>query len=162
MEITYENIVKWLDGYFNDVRKFQGDIEKVLNLKKYFTDDFDLTMYTPPSQPVKKVMSRDALLVSFVHPGLQENITPKYYVIDIKQMIAVVQFEIQFSDKPTRKKWNPVQASAHYHLKNAKNGDLIISKIQYWTERLPEGIMEIWAARRTEALTKLAVEYFNK
>lgn len=161
MERTYESISKWFDTYFEDVRKNQGDLETVPNLKKYFTQDMELMMYTSPAPPPRKPMSRDALLISFVHPGLQEDITPRKYAIDLKQLIVAVQFEIRFGDKPSGKKWEPLQASAHYHLVAEKNGDLKIRRIYYWTEKLPEDLFEIWAQRRNDALTKHATGFIN-
>ena len=124
MEFTYEGVQKWFDGYFEDVGKNQGDLETVPNLKKYFTSDFELTMYTAPSSSRKISMSRDALLISFVHPGLQEDIVPQCTIIDLKQKIVAVQFEIRFSDKVSGGKWDPVQASAHYHLILDENKDM--------------------------------------
>jgi len=160
MEFTYEMISKWLDIYFDQVCKNQGDLKTVPNLKKFFASDLQLTMHTAPSRaPV--IMSRDALLISFVHPGLQEDILPRCYIIDIKQMIVAVQFEIQFQDEPSGKKWAPLQASAHYHLTADGTGTLQISKIEYWTEALPNDLFDIWAQRRTEALTKHAMVFIN-
>ena len=161
MEITRENILKWFDGYFEDVRKNQGDLKTVPNLKKYFTSDFELTMYTAPSAPPAKSMSRDALLISFVHPGLQEDVVPQYYVVDLKQMIVAVQFEIRFSDRPSGKKWPPLQASAHYHLTVDNNKDLKIRKILYWTEALPADLFEYWGKYREEALTAHALSFIT-
>ncbi len=160
MEFTYENISKWFDVYFEDVRKNQGDLEKVPNLRKYFASDLELMMYTAPS-PASKAMSRDALLLSFVHPGLQEDIAPRYYAIDLEQMIVVVQFEIRFSDKPSEKEWPPIQASAHYHLTTDEKKDLKIRRILYWTETLPADLFEFWAKHRDEALTKYALSFIN-
>ncbi len=159
VEFTYENISKWFDGYFEDVRKNQGDLKTVPNLKKYFASDLELMMYTAPSQSRRKSMSREGLLMSFVHPGLHENITPRYYVLDLKQMIVVVQFEILFEDRPSGKKWPPLQASAHYHLIVDDNKDLKIRRIHYWTEALPEDLFEFWAKRREEALAGYAMSY---
>ena len=113
MEFSYEMISKWFDGYFEQVRRNQGDLEKVPNLKKYFTSDFEFLMHTAPAQASNKPMSRDALLMSFVHPGLQEEILPRTYVIDSRQMRVAVQFEIRFRDEPSGKNWAPIQASAH-------------------------------------------------
>ena len=107
-------------------------------------------------------MSRDDLLVSFIHPGLQEDIYPQHYAIDVGQMIVAVQFEIRFSDKPSGKNWPPIQASAHYHLTVDEHRDLTIRRIEYWTETLPGDLFEVWAARRIEALTKHAVAYINR
>ncbi|MBN2039652.1 MAG: hypothetical protein JW864_06400 [Spirochaetes bacterium] len=161
MEFTYENLLEWFEGYFNDVKIKQGDLESVSYLKKYFSEDFELLMYTSRTSPPAKTMSRDALLMSFVHPGLQEEIDPKHYVIDIKQKIVAVQFEIRFFDKSSGKEWNPIQASAHYHLIFEGNKGIKIKKIQYWTENLPEDVFEYWAKYREEALSKHAINYIN-
>lgn len=162
MELTYENVSRWFDVYFEDVHKSQGNLETVPNLAKYFSPDLELTMYTGPASPPAKCMSRDALLVSFVHPGLFEEIIPKYYAIDLKQMIVVVQFEIRFSDKPSGKIWPPIQASAHYHLETDESSDIRIRSIHYWTEALPGDLFEFWGKYREEALTKLATDYIRR
>lgn len=159
MEFTYESIQKWFDGYFEDVRKNQGDLETVRNLKKYFASDFELTMYTAPSGKIS--MSRDALLMSFVHPGLQEDIAPQSTVIDLQQRIVAVQFEIRFSDKVSGKKWDPIQASAHYHLILDECEGAKIGRIHYWTEALPEDIFKFWSKYREEALARHAMNYIN-
>jgi hypothetical protein len=106
-------------------------------------------------------MTRDALLISFIHPGLQEDIEPRYYAIDMKRMIVAVQFEIRFADEPLEMKWAPLQASAHYHLAIDGSGNLKIRRIYYWTEALPGDLFEIWAKRREEALTKHALSFIN-
>jgi len=161
MEFTYEIISKWFDVYFEQVRKNQGDLATVPNLKRYFASDFEFIMHTAPSHSPGKTMSRDALLMSFVHPGLHEDILPRYYVVDVKQMVVVVQFEIRFRDEPSGKNWAPIQASAHYHLAVDDHRNLMIRKIEYWTEALPEDIFEVWAQRRNEALIKCAMANIN-
>ena len=160
MEFTYEMISKWFDGYFAQVRKNQRTLDTVPNLKKLFTPDFQLIMHTPPSQS-PLIMSRDALLISFIHPGLQEDIVPGCYVIDTRQMVTAVQFEILFHDAPSGKKWPPIQASAHYHLVVDDNKNLQIRRIEYWTEVLPNDVFEIWAQRRSDALTTHALAFIN-
>jgi hypothetical protein len=161
MEWTYDTIAEWFDVYFEDVRKNQGDLETVPNLRKYFSADLELTMYTAPSSPPAKSMSRDELLISFVHPGLYEDIRPKHYAIDVPRMIVAVQFEIRFIDKPSQTEWPPLQASAHYHLTVDKNGDLKIRRIYYWTEALPKDLFDFWARRREEALNRHALSFIN-
>jgi hypothetical protein len=136
MDFAYDQISIWLDGYFEDVRRYQGDLETVPNLKKYFAADLELVMHTAPSSPLQ--MSRDALLLSFVHPGLQEDIMPRHYVIDVMQMIIAVQFEINFSDQPSGNKWPPLQASAHYQLIVDEDKILKIKKSITGRERSPE------------------------
>jgi len=159
MEPTYEMVSKWFDAYFGQVCKKQGNLETVVELKKFFAPDFELRMHTAPSQ-APRTMSRDALLMSFVHPGLQEDILPQQYVIDLKQKIVAVQFEIRFHDEASGKNWAPIQASAHYHL-TPGDGDPKIRRIEYWTGTLPEDLFDIWAQRRTEALTGHAQAYIS-
>ena len=161
MDVTYENLLKWFENYFDDICKYQGDLKTVPKLKKYFAPDLELTMYSVPSPKPRNPMTRDSLLMSFVHPGLQEDLIPNYYSIDEKQLIVVVQFEIRFSDKPSGKKWEPLQASAHYHLKVDENKEIKIRKINYWTEPLPEDLFEYWSKHRDEALAEYAMGYIN-
>ena len=161
MELTYENISKWFDAYFEVVRTSQGNLETVPNLRKYFTDDMEVMMYTSPSPPPRKPMTRDALLISFIHPGLQEDILPRHYAIDVKQLIVAVQFEIRFADRPSETTWAPLQASAHYHLVIDESLNLKIRRIYYWTEALPGDLFDIWAKRREEALKKHALSFIN-
>jgi len=106
-------------------------------------------------------MSRDALLLSFVHPGLQEDIVPQSYVVDLKQMAVAVRFEIRFRDIPSGKSWPPLQASAHYHLAVDESKELIIRRIHYWTEALPGDLFEFWGKHRDEALAAHALRYLN-
>jgi hypothetical protein len=161
MEWTYENIAKWFENYFEDVCRFQGSLETVPKLMKYFSADMELTLYNAPSTPPALSMSRDELLISFVHPGLQEDIAPKHIAIDVGKMIVAVQFEIRFADRPTGTKWRPIQASAHYHLSVDANRDLKIARIFYWTEALPEDLFGFWAEHRDRALRDCALNYIR-
>jgi len=159
MDLSYDCISKWFDTYFEDVRRYQGNLETVPQLKKYFAADFELMMHTAPSGPLR--MSRESLLLSFVHPGMQEDITPCHYAIDMKQMIIAVQFEINFSDRPSGNKWPPLQAGAHYQLIVDDDKIPKIKRVDYWTQTLPPDLLELWTKRRDEALAKFALGYIN-
>jgi hypothetical protein len=107
----------------------------------------------------KQPSSREQLLLSMVHPGLHEELTPREYVIDLKRMVVVVQFQLQFTDEPSGRVWPAKQASCHYHLVLDKNKDLKIKKIVYFTERSSPDetesqaeLMEIWKKYREQAL----------
>jgi hypothetical protein len=162
MEVTYENLKEWFDAYFEDVNKNQGPIEVVSNLRKYFTEDFEFWMYTAPSF-VKVPLSREGLLLLLVHPNLHEKFTLQYYVIDVKQMMVVVQFEVRFTDQTSGQTWPPKQASAHYHLVLDEKKGLMIKKIQYWTQsHAPEvmaSLYKLWNEYREKALADLATNY---
>jgi hypothetical protein len=163
MEVTYEGLVAWFDSYFEACNKNQGPIETVANLKKYFTDDFKFWMFTPPAF-IKPPLSREELLMTFVHPGLHEALAPNYYAIDVQKMIVVVQFEIRFADEVSGETWPPLQASAHYHLVPDEGQGLRIAMIKYWTETSKAdlgGLFNLWGACKEKALVRLATEYFE-
>jgi hypothetical protein len=164
MILTYEKATAWLDAYFEDVKRYQGALETVPYLLKYFTADLEFWMYTGrPS--MRRPLSRDELLILFVHPGLHEALTPHYYAIDVTKMISIVQFEIRFVDQIAGKVWPTKQASAHYHLTFGDEETLKIKKIQYWTESHPPEVFsdmyDFWAAYREKALVELATNYMN-
>jgi hypothetical protein len=155
---TYEQVASWLDGYFRAVGTYQGRPETVVQLREYFAADLEFRMYTAiGSELMSAPLTREQLLVTFVHPGLVERITPRYYVIDVKAMKAVVQFAIVMYDEESGKEWPVREASAHYHLRSDASGKLEIAKIQYWTELFgPEfrPMFEQWNRARDEALAK--------
>ena len=161
MAANKETVLKWFENYFKSVREYQGELETVPKLKDFFSSDLKLTMYSSPASPPANTMTRDELLMSFVHPGLLEDIIPHYYVVDIDQLIVVVQFEIQFKDLPSGKTWPKIQASAHYHLKADGNDEIKIQQIHYWTERLPEDLFPYWAKYREAALSEHAMSFLK-
>lgn len=160
-EFTLDYILDWFKNYFESVRVNQGDLKTVPKLREFFASDLIVTMYSTPSSPPPKTFTRDELLMSFVHPGLQEDLIPNYYVVDLERMITVVQFEIQFKDIPSGKTWDSLQASAHYHLKVDTTGKLKIHRIHYWTEQLPVDLFEYWKKYREKALADYAISFLS-
>jgi hypothetical protein len=165
MKHTREQIAGWLDKYFEAANDKQGPVESVVELRRYFSDDFQFWMYTPPPF-LTPPLSRDELLMTFVHPGIHEKLTPKYYVIDLESMVAVVQFELCFTHKESGRSWRSLQASAHYHLRVDADGEIQIGKIQYWTESHRAGddfdsLFELWNRDTEEALLHFGTKYIR-
>ncbi len=158
MELTYDNITKWLDSYFAAFNQSNGAIQTVANMEKYFTADMEFWSYNKAG--MGKSAPRESLLRTMIHPGLHEKLTPRDYVVDMKRLVAVVQFQVQFSDKPSGKVWPATQASAHYHFVPDAATGLKIKKILYFTEyRPPEdtgNLMELWKEYRDKALAEQA------
>ncbi len=161
MKLTEENVLKWFKGYFEDVDKYQGNIETIPNIKKHFAPELKFIMYTAPQSSGKSPRSREALLMTFIHPGLREKLVPNSYIVDLSQMIVIVQFEINFSDHLSGKAWPSMQASAHYFIKPDDKNGLLITKILYWTEALAPDLLELWGKRRDEALSGFVINYIN-
>ena len=122
MEFTYDNVVKWLDDYFGAFNKNAGPLETVPNMEQFFTPDLEFWSYNMANED--RPGTRDRLLTSMMHPGLHEEFTPQYYVIEEKKMIAVVQLQLQFTEEPTQTVYPPKQASAHYHFIYDENQEL--------------------------------------
>lgn len=165
MSITREQIANWLDAYFQAANENQGPIETVANLRQYFADDMQFWMFTPPPF-ITPPLSREELLMTFVHPGIHEKLTPKAYAIDVETMEAVVQFELCFTHKESGKSWRPLQASAHYALRQQDNGELIIGRIQYWTESHKAGddfesLFELWNLDKEKAIAAFAGRFLR-
>ena len=157
MEITYDNLVKWFDEYFAAFNKNAGPLETVPNMEKYFAPELEFWPYNMPdtTQP----SSREDLLRTMIHPCLHEELTPKEYFIDLKRLVVVVKFQLQFNDEPSGKVWPAKLASCHYYLKQDENGELKITKIVYFTERAsPDDaeaqaeMMALWHKYREQAL----------
>jgi len=155
---SYEQIQSWLDEYFKAVVDYQGRPETVERLRDYFAPDLDFRMYTSVgSETMSAPLTRDKLLLTFIHPGLIERITPRYYVIDVDKMVAAVQFGIVMYDEESGKEWPVKEASAHYHLRSDASGRLRIAKIQYWTEIFGEAFkpfFQRWGQAQAKALAE--------
>jgi hypothetical protein len=152
MRITYANIIKWFDAYFEDFNQKAGPLEAVSEMTKYFTPDLEFWAF---NQTGERPSSRETLLMTMVHPGLHEHLTPREYIVDLRQLIVVVQFQVQFSDKPSGKIWPPKQASTHYHLVMDEKKELKIKKILYFMEHRPpeeSSYRDLWIKYREQAL----------
>ena len=156
MEVTYDNIVKWFDAYYKDFNNSAGPLKTAWNMEKYFTPDLQ---FWPYNMPVPRDQVPVRIFASMIHPGLHEELTPREYIIDLKRMVVVVQFQLQFNDEPSGRVWPAKQASCHYHLVLDKNKELKIKKIVYFTERASPGeakgqgeMMALWAKYREKAL----------
>ena len=157
MELTYDNITKWFDEYYAAFNKYAGPLKTVPNMEKYFAPELEFWPYNMPgtTQP----SSRETLLMTMIHPGLHEELTPLEYVIDLKRLVVVVRFQLQFNDEPSGRVWPAKQASCHYHLKQDENKELKITKIVYFTEhgspdeaKAQAEMMELWHRYREQAL----------
>jgi hypothetical protein len=166
MEFTYENAAKWFENYFSAFNKNAGPLETVPEMMKFFTPDLEFWSFNMPAGSVPRPSSRDQLLMTMVHPGLHEHLEPREYIIDLKRMMVVVQFQLSFIDEVSGTKWPPKQASAHYYLVPDDNTGFKIKKIQYFTEAsVPETTSptsrELWKKYKEKALEELATNWIK-
>ncbi len=148
MSITREALIRWFDAYFESFNRNAGPLATVVNMKQYFTEDMEFWGYNMAGP---KPSSREELLITMVHPGLHEHLTPLEYTIDLSKMIVVVQFRVQFSDAPSGKVWPPKYTSTHYHLVMDETNQPKIKKIVYFMEHRPaeeSDYRPLWAKYR--------------
>ena len=129
MEITKDKITGWFDAYYEAFNKNAGPLSALSTMSAYFAPDLEFWSYVVPGE---RPVTREALLMTMVHPGLHEQLEPREYITDLERMVVVVQFQLQFIDEVSGTKWPPKQASAHYHLVPDPDTGFKIKKIQYF------------------------------
>jgi hypothetical protein len=131
MVLTYDNMVKQMDNYFADYNQYGGDPKTLPRMLKYYTPDIQLFSYTLNAQGPNNL---EKILLSMTHPGLHEEFTPNYYVVDVKRKVVVVQMQNQFTEEAIHKSYPPKQLSVHYHLVQDKNKEIKFNKILFFVE----------------------------
>jgi len=157
MEFTRDIVTKWLEEYFNAFHKMQGTVDSVQKMRKFFTPDFEFWPFNMPPGSVPRPSSLEALLVSMVHPGLHEHITPLDLVIDLKKMTVAVFAQIQFTDEVSGTTWPARSAGAFMYFTFDENQELRVNKIRYFLENRPAGettYRELWQKYREQELEK--------
>ncbi len=136
MEFTYDNILNFMKNYFKDYNRYGGDPKTLPKMLKYYTPDIELYSYTLNAQRPHKL---DRILQSMLHPGLHEEFTPNYYVVDTKRKAVVVQMQNQFTEEDIDKSYSPKQLSVHYYLAQDEKKEFKINKILFFVEARPAG-----------------------
>ncbi|MBN1191888.1 MAG: hypothetical protein JXA46_19205 [Dehalococcoidales bacterium] len=131
MELTYDNMVNHMNTYFADYNRYGGDPKTLPNMLKYYTPDIRLHSYNPRSE---EPLTLQKILEAMTHPGLHEEFTPNYYVVDEQRKVVVVQMQNQFTEEAINKSYPPKQLSVHYHMVQDENGDIKFNKILFFAE----------------------------
>lgn len=134
MEPTYTRMVKFMDSYFADYNQYAGDPKTLPNMLKYYLPEIELFSYTLNAQ---RPFNLERILQSMTHPGLHEEFTPRYYVIDVNKRAVVVQMQNQFSEEASQKTYPVKQLSVHYYLVDNPSTDFKIKKILFFVEPRP-------------------------
>lgn len=132
MELTYDNVIKWFDDYFNAFNENEGNPETAQNMRQYFMPDLEFYSYNMPDE--EKPTGREHLISAIEHPGFHEVFRPQYYVYDERQKILVAQLHLQFTETATGTVYPAKMASAHYHIVQDDNQELKIKKVLYFVE----------------------------
>jgi hypothetical protein len=150
MESVYSRMVKFMDGYFADYNLYGGNPETLPKMLKYYLPDIQLFSYTLNAQEPHKL---DRILLSMTHPGLHEEFTSHYYVVDVKNRVVVAQLENQFTEETSQKSYAPKQLSVHYYLVDDSRSGFKIKKILFFVEvRPPDEVKMIDIIKRYQPI----------
>ena len=141
MELTYENIAKYMKEYFEAFNAYGQNPATIHRMDAYFAPDFEFIPYVAT---IPKVVGRDAWYkVLLSHPSGYEKLTPEDMVIDDRRKVVVVLIKAEIIDPATREVLVTKHYFAHYPLVVDENNAIKVKKLQFFWEVLPPGAMEI-------------------
>ena len=141
MEITYDNMVKYMKDYFETFNKYGQDPKTIHRLDDFYAPDVE---FTPYFAGIGHSTGRDDFYqILLSHPSGYEKLTPEEIVIDEKRRIAVVLIKAEISDSKTGEVLVTKRYFVLYPLVLDENNTIKIKKIQLFWEVLPPGALEI-------------------
>ena len=141
MELTYENIVKYMKEYFEAFNTYGQNPETIHRMDDYFAPDFEFIPYVAT---IPRVSGRDPWYqVLLSHPSGYEKLTPEDIVIDERRKVVVVMIKAEILDSKTRELLVTKRYFARYPLVLDENNTIKIKDLQFFWEVLPPGAMEI-------------------
>lgn len=141
MEITYDNMVKYMKDYFETFNKYGQDPKTIHRLDDFYAPDVEFTPYVAGIG--HSTGREDFYQILLSHPSGYEKLTPEEIVIDEKRRIAVVLIKAEISDSKTGEVLVTKRYFVLYPLVLDENNTIKIKKIQLFWEVLPHGALEI-------------------
>lgn len=141
MELTYENIAKYMNDYFEAFDAYGQNPDTIHRMDDYFSPDFEFLPYVAT---IPHVHGRDEWYrVLLSHPSGYEKLTPEDMVIDERRKVVVALIKAEIIDSATREVLVTKRYFARYPLELDENNSIKIKKLQFFWEVLPPGAMEI-------------------
>lgn len=151
MKPSYEDIVKWMEGYFSAYNAYAQNPETVNRMSDYFTPDVRFVPYVSAfGGPEGAVTNRDAFFRMFTsHSSVYEKFEVEDIVVDERRMVAVALLKVALFDSKTdtvllRKHYLP-----RYQLVSDDSNRLKISTILFFWESVPPEVDEAYAIGKT-------------
>ncbi len=141
MELTYENIAKYMDDYFETFNAYGQNPDTIHRMDDYFSPDFE---FLPYIATIPRVVGRDEWYrVLLSHPSGYERLTPEDMVIDERRKVVVMLIKAEIMDSTTKEVLVTKRYFARYLLVLDENNTIKIKKLQFFWEVLAPGAMEI-------------------
>lgn len=151
MEMTYDNMLRFMNDYFPTFVKYGQDPAENYRLHDYFGEDFE---FYPNFHGVDPVKDRDQFLYQMsLHPSTHEQMEPEDIFIDDKRKVAVAVLNARIVDSRTGKVLVKKKYCPCYHLGLDKNQTIKIKKIVFFWEQLAPGVPDVLDVFRRDAET---------
>ena len=146
MELTYDNIVKWMKDYFEVYGKYGQEPDTYHKMDYYFAPDLRFRPYISAlGGPEGGFRSRDEFLrTAIAHTSWYEKLTPLDITVDDRRNAVVVIFSIDVYDRKTGEIVVKRNAIAHYNLVLDDEKTIKIKTIRFFWETLPPGVKEFY------------------
>jgi hypothetical protein len=141
MELTYDNILEFMEEYFPVFSNLGQDPATVHRMEEFFAPDLVFTgwMGFPEGQLVYP--DRQAFLDFDVsHPWAFERLTPLDMTIDERRGTVFAMIRFEFVDRETGKVLVEELGNALYHLALDQDGAIKIKKLLFFPQRLAPGV----------------------
>lgn len=143
MALTYENIAKWMQKYWNAYNKYAQNPETVSRMCDYFAPDLEFLPYIAQLSHMHTTKRDDFFSILTGHPRGYERFTLEDIVIDEQRNIVVALLKVEIHDSKTAKLLLTKRYLVHYTLVLDEKGNLKIKKILFFWEELLPGSLDV-------------------
>jgi len=145
VELTYENIEKWMREYFEAYNSYAQNPDTVERMNDYFMPDMEFIPYVAQLKgPKGSVTSRDDFYKILAgHPSSYETFVPEDIAIDERRSVVVVLLKVQVFDSKTKEVLLRKSYLPHYQLVLDENNTIKIKTIKFFWEVMPPGTLEV-------------------
>jgi len=146
MELTYDNIQKWMKDYFETYSTYGQKPETADRMKDFFAPDLRFIPYIAGiGGPEGGFRSRDEFIqTAKSHPSWYERLILDDLTIDERRKVAVVLFRMEVVDTKKNEVVIKKSALAHYELILDENKTIKIKTIRFFWEVMPPGVKEFY------------------
>jgi hypothetical protein len=141
VELSYENLVKFMEEYLPAFSEYGQDPATAHLMNDYFAPDVEFVGYVGFPEPLVFSNREDFLAFDVAHPSTYERLTPLDMVIDEKRKAVAVALKFEFIDRKTGELLVEERGVTHYHFGLDENGTLKIKKLLFFPQRLAPGTL---------------------
>ena len=150
MKLKYEDIVKWMEDYFEAYNAYAQNPETVNRMSEYFTPDVRFVPYVSAfGGPERAVTNRDDFFHMFTsHPSVYEKFKVEDIIVDERRMVAVALLKVSLFDSRTDKVLLRKHYLPRYQLVLDDHNTLKISNILFFWEAMPPEVDEAYGIEK--------------